>query len=128
MRETLRITLLCEGDCCRRWFGGDALEGSYRRGGLGDPRTAWLRFAGDGERRLAAATGDRASLLRRPDGNMGLRLCRGGDVEEGGERLLRGGELLRLGDLEGRRLATGEARLMGELDSFLFGGGRGEGL
>lgn len=47
-----------------------------------------LRFAGDGERRLAAATGDRVSLLGLTEGNMGLRLCLGGDVEEGGVRLL----------------------------------------
>lgn len=59
---------------------------------------------------------------------MGLRLCLGGDVEEGGDRLLGAGELRRLGDLEGRRLEAGEVRLMGELDSFLFGGGKGEGL
>lgn len=51
---------------------------------------------------------------------MGLLLCLGGDEEEGGDRLLGGGELLCLGDLEGRRLVAGEERFMGELDSFLF--------
>lgn len=52
---------------------------------------------------------------------MGLLLCLGGDVEEGGDRLLGGGgELLCLGDLEGRRLVAGEERFIGELDSFLF--------
>lgn len=49
-------------------------------------------------------------------------------MEDGGERLLGGGELLRLGDLEGRRLGPGEERLNGELDNFLFCGGKGEGL
>lgn len=38
------------------------------------------------------------------------------------------GELLRLGDLEERRLGPGEKRFTGELDSFLFCGGKGEGL
>lgn len=58
---------------------------------------------------------------------MGLLLCLGGD-EDGGVRLLRAGELLRLGDLDGRRLAPGEERFVGELDIFLFCGGKGEGL
>ena len=59
---------------------------------------------------------------------MGLLLCRGGDIDEGGERLLETGELLRFGDLEGRRFGTGEERFGGELDIFLFCGGKGEGL
>lgn len=59
---------------------------------------------------------------------MGLPLCLGGELEEGGERRLGGGELLRLGDLEVRRLGPGEERLVGEPDIFLFGGGKGEGL
>lgn len=86
------------------------------------------RFTGDGERRLADPTGDRVSLLGLTEGNMGLLLCLGGDVEEGGERLLGAGELLRLGDLEGRRLAPGDERFGGEFESFLFRGGKGEGL
>lgn len=49
-------------------------------------------------------------------------------MEEGGDRLLGAGELLRLGDLEERRLAPGEERFGGELESFLFCRGKGEGL
>lgn len=49
-------------------------------------------------------------------------------MEEGGDRLLGAGELLRLGDLEERRLAPGEERFEGELESFLFCRGKGEGL
>lgn len=59
---------------------------------------------------------------------MGLLLCLGGGGEAGGVRLLWPGELLRLGDLEGRLLATGGERLLGELEILLFGGGKGEGL
>lgn len=87
-----------------------------------------MRLAGNGERRLEAVMGERVSLLGREEDNKGLLLCLGGDVEEGGERLLRAGELLRLGDLEERRLGMGEERLEGELDTFLFCGGKGEGL
>lgn len=93
-----------------------------------DPLTVRLRFAGDGERRLAAAPGERVSLLGLTEGNIGLLLCLGGDEEDGGVRLLGTGELLRLGDLEGRRLAAGEERFAGELDILLFCGGKGEGL
>lgn len=128
VRDTLRMSLLlCEGDCCLRWLDGDMLE-VKRPWGLLEPLTVRLRFADNGERRLEAGTGERASLLGREEGNMGLLLCLGGDVEEGGERLLGAGELLRLGDLEGRRLFTGEERFDGELDTFLFCGGKGEGL
>lgn len=59
---------------------------------------------------------------------MGLLLCLGGEWEGGGVRLLCPGELLRLGDLEGRLLAIGDERLAGELEILLFGGGKGEGL
>lgn len=52
---------------------------------------------------------------------MGLLRCRGGDVDEGGVRLFWAGELLRLGDREGRRLAPGEGRLAGgDPDGRLF--------
>lgn len=51
---------------------------------------------------------------------MGLLLCLGGDEEEGGERLLGTGELLRFGDREGRRFGPGDVRFIGELDIFLF--------
>lgn len=129
MRETLRISLLlCGGEWCLRWLDGDVLEVSKRLWGLAEPLTARPRFAGEGERRLAAPVGDRASLLGLAEGNIGLRLCLGGDTEDGGERLLGAGELLRLGDLEKRRFAPGEGRFAGELDSFLFCGGNGEGL
>lgn len=50
-------------------------------------RTGRPRVAGDGERRPAAATGDRGSLLSLAEGNMGLLLCLGGD-EDGDMRLL----------------------------------------
>lgn len=53
-----------------------------------EPLTLRLRFAGDGERRLAAPLGDRVSLLGLTEGNMGLLLCLGGDEEVGGVRLL----------------------------------------
>lgn len=129
VRDTLRMGLpLCEGDCCLRWLDGDELEVSKRPWGLVEPLTLRLRFAGDGERRLAAPLGDRVSLLGLTEGNMGLLLCLGGDEEVGGVRLLWAGELLRFGDLEGRRLAPGEERLAGELDTLLFCGGKGEGL
>lgn len=59
---------------------------------------------------------------------MGLLLCLAGGEEDGGVRLLWVGEILRLGDLEMRRFAPGEERLMGELDNLLFCGGKGEGL
>lgn len=58
---------------------------------------------------------------------MGLLLCLGGE-DDGDVRLLWAGGLLRLGDLEMRRLGAGEGRFVGELDSFLFCGGKGEGL
>lgn len=123
VRDTLRMSLLlCGGDCCRRWLDGDMLE-VKRPWGL--PR---LRFADNGERRLEDGTGERTSLPGREEDSMGLLLCLDGDVEGGGVRLLGAGELLRLGDLEGRRLVTGEERFEGELDTFLFCGGRGEGL
>lgn len=86
------------------------------------------RLTGDGESRLGAAPGDRVSLLGLTKGNIGLLLRLGGDEEDGGVRLLWAGEPLRFGDLEGRRLATGEERLLGELDILLFCGGKGEGL
>lgn len=128
VRETLRIGLpLCEGDC-RRWPNEDVPQVSKRRWGLVEPLILRLRFAGDGERRPAAATGDRVSLPGRPEDNMGLLLWRGGDEEVGGVRLRLGGELLRLGDLEGRRFNPGEERFAGEPDIFLFCGGKGEGL
>lgn len=129
VRDTLRISLLlCVGDCCLRWLDGDILEEAKRPWGLADRLTAWLRFAGDGDWRLAPATGDRVSLLGLAEDIIGLPLCLGGEVEGGGERLLGGGEFLRLGDLEERRLAPGEKRFGGELDNFLFCGGKGEGL
>lgn len=78
---------LREGDCCLRWVDGDVLEVSNRPCGLVELLTARLRFAGDGERRLAAATGDRVSLLGLTEGSMGLLLCLGGD-EDGDVRLL----------------------------------------
>lgn len=53
-----------------------------------EPRTLRLRFAGDGERRPAAAMGDRVSLPGLTEGNMGLLLCLSGDEEDGGVRLL----------------------------------------
>lgn len=60
---------------------------------------------------------------------MGLLLCLGGEVDEGGVRLFWGGGLLRLGDLEGRRLGTGDRRLgEGDPDSLLFCGPKGVGL
>lgn len=128
VRETLRIGFaLCEGDGLR-WLHRAELEASKCRWGLVEPLTGRLRFTGDGDRRLAAATGDRGSLFIRPEDNMGLLLCRGGDVDEGGVRLRCTGEPLRLGDLEGRRFAPGEERFGGELDNFLFCGGKGEGL
>lgn len=65
----------------------------------------------------------------RLDGSMGLLLCLGGEVDEGGVRLFWGGGLLRLGDLEGRRLGTGDRRLgEGDPDSLLSCGPRGVGL
>lgn len=88
VRDTRRMGLpLCEGDCCLRWLDGEVLEVSKRPGGLVEPLTVRLRFAGDGERRLAAATGDRVSLLGLTEGNRGLLLCLGGD-EDGDVRLL----------------------------------------
>lgn len=111
---------LCDGDCCLRWLDGDVLEVSKRPWELGGLLRVRLRFTGDGDRRLAAPAGDRVSLLCQPEGNMGLLLCLGGGEEDGGVRLLGAGELLRLGDLEGRRLAPGEERFAGELDIFLF--------
>lgn len=127
VRDTLRNGLpQCEGDCCLRWLDGD-MEDSKRLCGLGEPLTLRLRFAGDGERRPTALTGDRGSLPGRAEGNIGLLLCLGGE-EDGDARLLGAGELLRLGDLEGRRLASGEERFAGELDIFLFCVGKGEGL
>lgn len=129
VRETLRMSLLlCEGEWCLRWLDGDVLEVSKRLWGLVEPLKARPRFAGDGERRLAAPAGDRASLPCLPEGNIGLLLCLGGDIEDGGVRLLGPGELLRLGDLEKRRFGPGEERFAGELDNFLFCGGKGEGL
>lgn len=80
--------LLCTGDCCLRWLEGDILEDSNRPCGLEEPLTARPRFAGDGDRRLPTAPGDRVSLLNLPEGNMGLLLCLGGDDEVGGVRLL----------------------------------------
>lgn len=74
---------------------------------------------------MGGATGDR---LSRPGLSTGLLLCRDGEDEDGGERLRWGGDPLRLGDLDVRRLVGGDGRLMGELDILLFGGGRGEGL
>lgn len=126
VRDTLRMGLPpCGGDCCLRWLDGDKPEVSKRLGGLGEPRAPRPRLAGDGERRLA--TGDRLSLPGLTRGNMGLLRFLDGD-EEGGVRLLGAGELLRLGDLETRRLAPGDGRFIGEPDSFRFCGGRGEGL
>lgn len=119
-----------EGDGCLLWLDGEVLEVSKRLGGLAEPLgPARPRCAGEGDWRLFAAV----SLPRRLEGNMGLLRCRcgggGGDVEDGGVRLFRvGGELLRLGDLEGRRLGTGGEPLVGEPDSLLFCGGTGEGL
>lgn len=78
---------LCEGDLLR-WLGGEEPEVSKRPRGLADPLAAWPRFAGDGERRLGAALGDRVSLPGRTDIGMGLLLCLGGDEEDGGVRLL----------------------------------------
>lgn len=122
--------LLCDGgDCCLRWLDGEPPEESNRPCGLEEPLTAWPRVAGDGERRLEAARGDRASLPGLAGGGRGLLRWRGGELEEGGERLRGGGELRRLGDrLEGRRRPIRGERLGGELDIFLLGGGSGDGL
>lgn len=76
-----------EGDCCLLWLDGELLEVSKCPCGLGEPLTARLRLAGEGERRVAAVTGDRVSLPGRLEGSMGLLLCLGGEVEEGGVRL-----------------------------------------
>lgn len=127
VRETLRMGLpLCGGDCLRA--PEDGPEFSNRPWGLTEPLRLRPRLAGDGERRPAAPTGERASLLGRPEGNMGLLLCLSGEAEDGGVRLRGGGEPLRFGDLEGRRLGPGEGRFAGELDIFRFCGGSGEGL
>lgn len=86
--ETLRIGLpLCGGDCCLRWLWGD-VESPKRPCGLEEPLRLRPRFAGIGETRLAAPTGDRVSLIGRTEGNMGLLLCLGGEEEDGGVRLL----------------------------------------
>lgn len=126
VRDTLRMGLpLCGGDFLL-WLKGEVPEDSKRPWGLVERLRAWLRFAGEGERRLGAAPGDRVSRLLLAA--TGLLLCLGGDWEDGGVRLLCGGEPLRLGDLEGRRLAMGGERLTGEMDNLLFCGGKGEGL
>lgn len=128
--DTLRMGLLpWEGDCCLRWAGGETPGPSKRLKGLAEPRAAARpRLAGDGERRLGGATGERAPRPGRFEGNMGLLLCLGGDAEEGGVRLFWAGGLLRLGDLEGRRLGGGEERFAGEFDILLFCSGSGDGL
>ena len=120
-----------EGDGCLLWLDGEVLAASKRLGGLAEPLAPPRpRCAGEGERRLAAEAGDRASLPGRLEGNMGLLRCLCmGDVEDGGVRLFwAGGELLRLGDLETRRLEAGGEPLAGEPDILLFCGGTGEGL
>lgn len=53
-----------------------------------EPLTLRLRFAGDGESRLADTPGERVSLLGLTEDNMGLLLCLGGGEEHGGVRLL----------------------------------------
>lgn len=126
VRDTLRMGLpLCGGDFLL-WLKGEVPEASKRPWGLVERLRAWLRVAGEGERRLAAAAGDRVSRLLLAA--TGLLLCLSGDWEDGGVRLLCGGEALRLGDLEGRRLAMGGERLTGETENLLFCGGKGEGL
>ena len=79
-------------------------------------------MAGEGERWTPwAGGGERTSLPGRLVGSMGLLLCLGGDMEEGGGvRRFWVGELLRLGDLEGRRLGPGDGRLGGDPDGRLF--------
>lgn len=116
------LLLLCIGDCGLRWLDGD-VDFSKRPCGLADGRPPRPRPTGDGDMR----GGDRVSLPCQPE-CPGLLLCLGGDDDRGGERLRCKGELRRLGDRDGRRLAPGEGRLAGEGDIFLFCGGKGEGL
>lgn len=109
------------GDCGLRWLGDT--DFSKRPCGLVETLAARPRPTGDGDMR----GGDRVSLPCQPE-CIGLLLCLGGDDDRGGVRLRCKGGLLRLGDLDGRRFAPGEGRLTGELDIFLFCGGKGEGL